>query len=36
MNGDMVSEVESFKYLASFVQNDWCFKEDVKHKIKCG
>jgi len=34
--GDVVGEIESFKYLGSFVQWDGSFGVDVKHKIKCG
>jgi hypothetical protein len=29
------NDVENFKYLGSFVQNNWGFDMDVKHRIKC-
>lgn len=32
---DAVDEVESFKYLESFVQKNGGFNEDVKHWVKC-
>jgi len=35
ISGDEVNEVESFKYLGSFVQMNGGFDKDVKHKIKC-
>jgi hypothetical protein len=36
ISGVEVSEVESFKYLGSFVQKNGGLDEDVKHRIKCG
>ena len=36
ISGVEVSEVESFKYLGSFVQKNGDLDEDVKHRIKCG
>jgi len=32
----MCGEVERFKYLGSVLQKDGGFKENMKHKIKCG
>lgn len=32
----MVGEVESFKYLGSFLQKNGGFDKDVKHRIKSG
>jgi len=34
INGDVISVVENFKYLESFVQRDGDFVVDVKHRIK--
>jgi len=36
INGYVIGEVESFKYLRSFVQRGGGFVVDVKHRIKWG
>jgi len=36
VGGDEVKEVESFKYLRSFVQKNGGFDDDVKRGIRCG
>ena len=36
LSGDVVGEVERFKYLGSVIQKDGGFEEDMKHRIKCG
>jgi len=36
LNGDVIGEIESFKYFGSFVQRDGGFGMDVKHRIKRG
>ena len=36
LSGDIVGEVERFKYLGSVVQNNGDFEEDMKHRVKCG
>jgi len=33
---DVIGEIESFKYLGSFVKRDEGFEMDLKHRIKCG
>jgi len=35
-SGNKVSEIESFKYLESFVQKNRCFDKGVKYRIKYG
>ena len=34
LSGDVVGEVERFKYLGSVVQNNGDFEEDMKHRVK--
>jgi len=34
--GEVVDEVDSFKYLGSVLQNNGGFDEDIMHRIKCG
>jgi len=36
MNGDVVGEVEWFKYLGSLLQKNGCFEENINRKIMCG
>jgi len=36
ISGNVMGEVESFKYLGSLVQRDGNFGMDVKHRIMCG
>lgn len=36
MSNDKVGEVEEFKYLEPYLQNNDCSEEDMKHWIKCG
>lgn len=36
LSGDVVGEVNIFKYVGSFIQNNGNFDEEVKHMIKCG
>jgi len=36
IRGNVIGEVERFKYLVSFVERNGSFVVDVKHRIKCG
>jgi hypothetical protein len=36
LNGDVIGEVENFKYLESFIQKEGGFGIFVKHMIKWG
>lgn len=33
--GNIIGDVDSFKYLRSFIKRDGCFFVDIKHWIKC-
>jgi hypothetical protein len=35
ISDDVIGEVDSFKYLGSFVEKDGGFGMDVKHRMKC-
>lgn len=36
LKSDEVNEVERFEYLGSVLQKNGSFKEDIKHRNKCG